>query len=385
MKILKYILLLLLLVFIASSVFVATLKPDYSITRSAIVKSSKVDVFNYINNFKNWPEFGQWKKDDATTKSSFSKNTSGKSAFYSWQSQDSDGKITTLKTVLSDSIHQKMNFNDADSDVYWNFKTVASGTKITWTNVGKMSFTTKIFTSIMGGMDNIVGDLFEQSINNIGINLKKNISIHSITEDGFIETTMGMYLQKTINSTNENVESNIQIMIPNLLKYLKSRKIIAIGKPFVKYNYRNLEKGTTCISVCSPIKDSIFTNTSSEYTFANMLPFQAMKVTLNGNLANKPEAKIKILELIAKNNLDQKTEQPIIEVYKVSKKENADANKWITEIYYPIKKKGFTKKYVKPISSYNNSTVTAPETTTLAPAANEPKIEPIIIKKDRPQ
>ena len=385
MKILKYILLLLLLVFIASSVFVATLKPDYSITRSTIIKSTKVDVFNYINNFKNWPEFGQWKKEDASTKSSFSKNSSGKGAFYSWQSQDSDGKITTLKTVLNDSIHQKMNFNDADSDVFWSFKTVANGTKITWTNVGKMSFTTKIFTSIMGGMDNIVGDLFEESINNIGINLKKNVSIHTITEDGFIETTMGMYLQKTINSADENVESNIQIMIPNLLKYLKSRKIIAIGKPFVKYNYRNLEKGTTCISVCSPIKDSIFTSATSEYTFANMLPFQAMKVTLNGDLANKPEAKTKILELIVKYNLDQKTEKPIIEVYKVSKKENADANKWITEIYYPVKKKGFTKKYVKPISSYNKSTIAAPETTIAAPEANEPNIEPIIIKKDRPQ
>ena len=385
MKILKYILLLLLLVFIASSVFVATLKPDYSITRSVIVKSSKVDVFNYVNDFKNWPEFGQWKKDDVTTKSTFSKNTTGKSAFYLWQSQDSDGKITTLKTVLNDSIHQKMNFNDANSDIYWSFKTVASGTKISWTNVGKMSFTTKIFTSIMGGMDNIVGDLFEKSINNINVNLKKNVSVHSITEDGFIETTMGMYLQKTINSVDDNVERNIQIMIPNLLKYLKSRKIIAIGKPFVKYNYSNSEKLTTCISVCSPIKDSIFTNAKSEYTFANMLPFQAMKVTLNGDLANKPEAKNKILELIAKNSLDQKTEKPIIEVYKVSKKDNSDASKWVTEIYYPVKKKGFTKKYVKPISSFNNSTITAPEKTTPAPAANEPKIEPIIIKKDRPQ
>ena len=54
MKILKYIFLLILLAFFALTVFVATQKGDFNVTRSIIIKSPKSTVFNYVNDYRNW-------------------------------------------------------------------------------------------------------------------------------------------------------------------------------------------------------------------------------------------------------------------------------------------------------------------------------------------
>ncbi len=382
MKILKYILLLLLLVFVAASVFVATLIPDYNIIRTKVINAPKNEVFNYVNDFKNWEKFSSWKQEDNNMKFIFSKKSIGKGSFCSWKGQDGEGKMTTLFIKSNDSIHQKMVFNDATSDVYWTFKEYNGKTKVTWQNVGKMDFVTKIFTTLFGGMENLIGKMYEKSLTNIEKNLKNKVNEHSVIADGFIETTMGMYMQKTINSANEYIESNIQIMIPAILQFLTKNKITIVGKPFVKYNSANDLKQTTVISVGVPIKDSIMTSQESEYTFANMLPFQAMKTTLKGDLIYKNEAKTKALEFISENNLNQKLELPIIEVYKISVINDKNANNWITEIYIPVKNKEIVKKYVKPVT---NQTILSPtdQKTSKQLINNVP--EKIIIKKDFPQ
>jgi predicted transcriptional regulator YdeE len=384
MKILKYISLLLLLAFVASVVFFATLDRTYDVLRTKTINAPKTQVFNYVNDLKNWENFGSWKQDDPKMKSIFSKKTIGKGSYYSWKGQDGEGKMTTVFVKSNDSIHQKMSFNDAESNVYWSFNETNGKTKVTWRNIGKMDFTTIIFTTLFGGMDQIIGNMYEKSLTNIENNLKNKVTTHSVIADGFIETTMGMYLQKTINSSNENLDNNIQIMIPNLMRFTQKNKISISGKPFVKYNSSNDLKGTTNFSVCISIKDSIITSKSSEYTFDKMLPFQAMKATLIGDLSFKNEAKIKALELITENNLMQKSEIPIIEVYKINLLDTKDANKWITEIYVPVKKKDYIKKYVKPLIKNKISTKITP-TETPNPVSNTPIPEKIIIRKDFPQ
>ena len=71
MKILKYISLLLLLILVASSILIATLDPNYEVTRTREIKASKTEIFNYVNNYKNWSEFASWHKNDKTVKYKF--------------------------------------------------------------------------------------------------------------------------------------------------------------------------------------------------------------------------------------------------------------------------------------------------------------------------
>jgi hypothetical protein len=68
MRILKYLFLLFLLALFATTVYIATIKGDFEVERSIIIKSPRTTVFNYVNDFRNWETFGSWKKEDPKSK-----------------------------------------------------------------------------------------------------------------------------------------------------------------------------------------------------------------------------------------------------------------------------------------------------------------------------
>ena len=57
MQILKYLFLLLLLSLVATTIFVATQKGEFQLERSKIINAPKTAVFNYVNDYQNWPNF----------------------------------------------------------------------------------------------------------------------------------------------------------------------------------------------------------------------------------------------------------------------------------------------------------------------------------------
>ncbi|MBC8644967.1 hypothetical protein H9W95_15775 [Flavobacterium lindanitolerans] len=61
MKILKYILLLILLAVIGLTVYIATQPGEYESEQSRIIKAQKSVVFSYVNDYKNWEDFGSGK------------------------------------------------------------------------------------------------------------------------------------------------------------------------------------------------------------------------------------------------------------------------------------------------------------------------------------
>ncbi len=355
MKILKYILLLLLLLFIATSVFVVTLKPDFDVVRTKIINVPKSTIYNYVNDYRNWEDFAAWKDDDSEMKFEYPINTIGKSAFYSWKGKSGIGKITTFFAKKNDSIYQKFEYTDMPiSEMFWSFKDTLGKTKITWRTKGKMSFGLKIINAIQGDVDTKIGTIYSRSLANIEEKLDFQINTYTVKINGFVVKEFGYYMQKNIWSKNTNVASNIQIMIPNLIAFLKKNKIETSGKPFVTYNSFDIPNGLTNFSVCAPIKEEIFTSSESEYTSGNLLSFQCIKSTLTGDYIHKNEVKSKSLEFIDKANLVLKEGLPIIEVYANYKKDTENPSKWVTEFYYPVKLKVVPKKIIKPVAEKTN-------------------------------
>ena len=82
MKILKYIFLLIVLLSIGGSVFIATQKSNFKIKKFIVINSPKSAVFNYINDYKNWQNWYVWEKDNSTIKLIYSKKTSGIGSHY---------------------------------------------------------------------------------------------------------------------------------------------------------------------------------------------------------------------------------------------------------------------------------------------------------------
>ena len=340
MKILKYIFLLLLLAFIALSVYVATQKGDFDITRSQVIKSPKTVVFNYVNDYRNWENWSAWKQDDPEMRFTYPNTTIGTGASYSWTGKEGMGSMKTLFVKDNDSIVQKMTKNNSYSDVYWSFKDTVGGTKVIWRTKGTVPFMFKIYSLTKGGINKIIGDLYERSLANLNKTLDYEINTYNIKVNGIVTKTSTFYLQQTINSKISNFQMNMKIMLSKLNYFVNKNNIPTNGKPFIIYQSYDVVNGITNFSVCIPIKEKIFTSPGSEISGGKLESFQALKTTLTGDYyTHSRKAWIQAAEYIYKNNLTRNPIGPSMEILTNGIAQEKSPSKWITEIYIAINPK----------------------------------------------
>ena len=108
MRILKYIFLLILLSLVGITVYVATQKGDFEVTRSNIIKTPRSTVFDYVNDYKNWESFGSWMTKNSDIKFNYEKNSIGLGASCTFDNGSDEGSIKTCWLKENDSLSQKI-------------------------------------------------------------------------------------------------------------------------------------------------------------------------------------------------------------------------------------------------------------------------------------
>ena len=369
MRILKYILLLSLLVLFAATVFISTQSGHFDVEKSAVIKSPRSTVFNYVNDYLNWGTFASWKQEDPKMEFYYSKNTVGKGGSYSWKGNDGEGNIKTLTVNENQALHQKMNFNGSESDVYWTFKDTIGGTKITWRSKGKMGFGFKIYSVFQGGADKVIGSMYEKSLANLDKTLDYELNTYKIKVDGVVQKTGSFYLMQTITSKISNVPKNLRIMIPRIVNFFKKNNVPMNGRPFVLYHTYDVANDLTRLSVCIPLREEIFIRDGSDVSVGLLYPFQAVKTTLTGDYSHNREAWNKTFDYIAAKHLTQNKAGDYLEIYTKSIDQVANPSQWITEIYIPVQQpkaavasspKSVTPKNVVPAPSVAPEAQTEP-------------------------
>ena len=348
MRILKYLFLLLLLSFVAFSIFVATQKGDYTVERSQIINSPKTNVFNFVNDYRNWEDFVSWAKEDAEMKFTYPKKTIGSGASYSWEGKDGSGTMSTVFVKENDSISQKMNYNGDSSAVMWHFNDTVGGTKVTWKTTGKKSFTMKIFTALDGGLDKTIGKLYEKSLANLDKTLDHELNNYTVKVNGLTKKTGTFYLNQTFTSTILNVIKNSRVVFPKIIKFCKENNIPLNGKPFVIYHTYDLANGLTRLSFCIPIKSQILTSSGSDILSGKLEPFDAVKTTLTGDYSHINKAFDKSIIFLNANGIAADPSFSHLESYMISRSDIKNPSKWVTEIYYPTKPKAVSVKAYAP-------------------------------------
>lgn len=351
MRILKYIFLLILLSFVALSIFIATQKGDFSVERSKIINAPKNSAFNYVNDYRNWPDFGSWATEDPEMKVQFPQNTIGKGASYSWEGNDGNGSMNTLYTKDMDSIVQKMDFNGSISSVYWQFKDTIGGTKVTWKTKGKMSFLFKIYTAMNGGVDQVIGTMYEKSLINLDKALDYEINTFSLKVDGLTKKPQVYYLSQSFTSEIGKVNKNFKIVVSKIKAFCEQNDIQLNGKPFIIYHNYDLVRQLTKISICLPITKEIFISQGSEIVAGKLPAIDAVKTTVTGDISHVKKGFDKAVDFLNKNQLTPDPSISHIEIYTITKSENKNPSKWITEIYVP-----FIPKAV-PVKTYYQAPV----------------------------
>ncbi len=336
MRIIKYIFLLLLLSLVALSIFIATQKGDFLVKRSKIINSPRASVYNYVNDFRNWSDFGSWTTEDPEIKLNYPQNTIGKGASFSWEGKDGNGEMRTITIKENDSIIQTMEFEGTSSKVSWHFKDTIGGTKVTWSTKGKMSFFFKIYSALNGGVDRVIGTIYEKSLANLDKALDYEINTFSTIENGIVKKPVMNYIGQTFTSEISKVNKNFKIIIPKLNLFCKKNNIIVNNKPFIIYHTYDTPKGLTRITIGLGIQDAIFLSSGSDLVAGKLDAFEAAKTTLTGDYSHLKTAYNKTINYLNQHQIAPNPIFSFLEIYTTGKSEVKNPSKWVTEVYIPI-------------------------------------------------
>jgi len=365
MRILKYIFLLVLLAFIGITVYVATQKGNFEVTKNSIVKARRATVFDYVNDYKNWESFGSYMTKGNTIKFTYPAKTVGVGANCSWENGSDDGTIRTVFVKENDSLSQKINFNGSTAKVSWTFKDTIGGTKVTLHSQGQMDIFTKIATFFKGGVTAILSDTFEKSLRNLDKTLDYEMKNYSIKVNGIVQRNSGFCLQQSVSCKIKSVPKNIKIMMAGMVHFFKKNKLTMAGKPFILYERYDVANDFVTFSVCAPTNKQIFVMPGSDVSSGEIVPFTCLKTTLVGDYSHTQEAWAKAKKYIADNDLNENFAGKYTEVYVKTIDDVKQPSKWVTEIYIPV----FPKAEV-------TQPITLPTTTTVAsPTVNPTPVE----------
>jgi effector-binding domain-containing protein len=338
MKTIKYILLLLLILIIGFSIYIAVQPNSFEVTRTKTISAPQSVVYNNVIDFKNWQSWSSWVEETPETVITLAKQTEGVGGSYAWEDDDGVGSMTTIGTVPMTSITQVMQSGDnPKSEVTWSLKPNEDGaTEVTWNIVGKnLPFGFKIFSALMGGMEKQIGPHFERGLTLLDSVLQAEMKVYRVNIDGITEYGGGFYIYKTTAATPDNISQTMGEQYGEILTYMSQNNIKQTGMPFTIYNEPDAN-GNIIMSNAIPILNKEIIDKNSDVLCGFIPKTEALKTTLKGNYTNLSEAWAVAFKYLADNNMEQAHLKPF-EIYQNDPEISPNPADWITEIYIPIK------------------------------------------------
>jgi Holliday junction resolvase len=342
MRILKYLFLLLVLLLLGITVFVATINGNFSIKNTTLIKVSKNIVFDYVNDYKNWEDWVSWKTANTKTTIEYSDKTRGKEAWMEWDGNESSGEIETVEVKDKEVLKQKLSVSGVDYESLITFKDTLGGTKVKWIVNGTTDFWTKLISLFEKvSFKNSISEENEESLKNLNKLLNTNFNVYDIKVNGFAKIDGTYYLRQSNDCKPDQVNYKIDLMLRNFKDYFKENNLKMNGKPFVIYNKETISE--VRFTVCAPLRQKLDSVMQSQTKFIldSIKTFSAVKATLKGDYSHKNEAINKIKKLIFEESIELNPKIIRIERFQKTILEVKSNSEWITEIIYPL--------FVKPV------------------------------------
>ncbi len=341
MKTFKYFFIILMLLIVIGAVYLATLSGSYDVKRSKIINAEPTVVFNEINDFKNWKDWGPWYEQDSTIVPEYDTNTVGKGAGYTWTSKkEGGGSMETIDVEKPDKIDQvvyfKTPFGEMKSDILWKMEKVDEGTNVTWEMKGEIDFFYRFMTK---GIEKKMGPMLERGLELLAKNIEDELKIYSIQTDTIIDYSGGFYLYNTTSSRIDEIGAHYPEMLVKINAFIQANSIRTTGAPFTLYHKYDELNGTAMYSVCYPVSERIITPSDTDILSGFMESGKYFKTILNGSYTNSKEAWNKANAAVEDLTEYQKKEngEPF-ELYANSPISTPSPADLITEIYIPVEK-----------------------------------------------
>lgn len=341
MKFLKNIILLLLVLFLIGAIYLATIDGSYNVAKTRLIQAEPIVVFNDLNDYRNWEEWGPWYEQDSTIRVQYTDKTVGKGGAYTWTSDiEGGGSMKTLSVQKPERLDQEIifetPFGDMTSDVYWILKNAAEGTELTWGIQGELPFFSRFMAA---AMEERLGSMEERGLELFDENLQRKLKIYSIDSVGVVDFSGGFYLYLSTSSKISSMGEKTKEMMTQISKYIKQNNIRLTGSPYTIYHKFDQENGTSMFSVAYPVAERIITQ-DSDILSGYMERGTYFKTILKGGYNNSAEAWDKAMFDAAnlKDHEFLEKGEPF-EIYVNSPENTPNPAELITEIYIPIRLK----------------------------------------------
>jgi len=338
MKAIKYILLVLLILVIGLSIYIAVQPNSFEVTRTKTINAPQSVVYNNVIDFKNWESWSSWVEEKPQTIITLAEKTKGIGGSYTWEDDDGSGSMTTTGTKPKTSITQEMQFGEfPKSDIDWKLKPNNDGsTEVTWTISGKdLPFGFKMFSALMGGMEKQIGPHFERGLTLLDSVLQTEMKVYSIKTEGVTQHSGGFYLYTTMSCKLSEFDKNMKSMQGKVGSYALTHNITMAGKPFILYHKWDEENDAAIFSTCIPTNSKIVTD-EAEILTGKLESFRAVKTVIKGDYSNLKEAWETTMKYITDNNLDMIEVGPMLETYLTDPMVTQNPADWMTEIYVAV-------------------------------------------------
>lgn len=335
MRAFKYILLFLLILIIGGSIYVATLNAEYNIKSTRIIKAPIEVVFEEINDFKNWKNWGPCLEMDSSIVASYPEITSGVGASYTWTGKEGIGSMKTISFIPNKEIIQQIDFGSGSTpEVYWEFNAVENVTEVTWGMRGKNSFSEKIYWLYKGGIEKNMTPMYNRGLELLDLYLIKEMDKHTFNFKGVVDYGGGFYLYQTTSCKTDLFNNKMKDMLSTVSSFMVENSIEKYGKPFILYHKWDQENNTTMFSTCFPVNERIITN--GDVLTGFLEPVKTFKTEFTGDYKYSEEAWLAAYKAIADAGFVAIENGEAFEIYKVGPENTSNPTKWVTEIYIPI-------------------------------------------------
>ncbi len=149
----------------------------YDVSRSAVIKKPKAEVFTYLRSLKNMDSWSPWAKKDPNMDKEFrgTDGEVGSVSYWNGNKEVGEGEQEVTKIIDGERIECALRFMKpfkSESDCYFTTEDAGDGaTRVTWGFSGNNKFPMSIMMIFMS-MDKMVGKDFEEGLKDLKANLE---------------------------------------------------------------------------------------------------------------------------------------------------------------------------------------------------------------------
>jgi effector-binding domain-containing protein len=329
LRIIGIIILILVVLFFVVALF---LPKSSHMEDSIVINKPSALVFKQVNNFKNWSSWSPWQKADPQMKNTYEGPDLGIGAKTIWASTvNGNGSMTIIESEPYSRIVMdlKMMEQEKNSTTSFAFDGNANTTKVTWAvDIPKLTYPVERYIGLI--MPGMMKKYFDNGLNKLKTLAEAMPDPPSITQ---VQLKVENIISITDSCKWSDIGMKMGQMYPELMSYLKSKKIQPAGAPFTIYHKWDTENQSAVFEAGFPVAQAV--PGMDKVKFRALAATNAIKGTHFGAY-DKTAYLYNALDEYIKEYRLQGTGGPM-EVYVVNQMNEPDTAKWQTDIYFPIK------------------------------------------------